>query len=240
MRSVVPSEPKPLARFGQWSFLELLVRQLRHQGIRRIVLCTGYRASQIEGEFSNGHSLDVMIEYSTEVDPLGTAGALKLAERHLQDVPHFLVMNGDSFVEIDFNELMCFHRQHDGLVSMAVRRVDNAGRYGTVHTDARKRIARFAEKTGESDPGLVNAGVCVFSREAMSHIPTGPSSLEMDVYPQLLQYGVYASEQYGLFIDIGTPDDYARAQQLCDQVYGVAFRTQWAAPRVSHACIEQS
>ncbi len=101
LRSAVPSVPKPLASVGKKSFLELLIRQLKHQGIRRLILCTGYLADQVENEFGDGRALDLEISYSKELEPLGTAGAVKLAQSHLGNVSEFLVMNGDSFLEID-------------------------------------------------------------------------------------------------------------------------------------------
>jgi D-glycero-alpha-D-manno-heptose 1-phosphate guanylyltransferase len=217
LRSVVPSSPKPLALVRGRPFLELLVRQLRHQGIRRLVMCTGHLAEQIENEFANGHNLDVEIEYSKEPHPLGTGGAVKLAERYLQNTDDFLVMNGDSFLELDFHQLIHFHRQKGGLVSMAVMRVQDTHRYGTVQVDADNRVIGFAEKTASDTPGLVNAGVYVFNRAVLDYIPEGPASLERDVFPRLLDHGMYAAKQYGMFIDIGTPEDYARAQAVCDR-----------------------
>ena len=80
LQSVLSSTPKPLARVGKMPFLELLVLQLRSQGIRRIVMCTGHLASQIEQEFGDGKKWGVAIDYSQESQPLGTAGAVKLAE----------------------------------------------------------------------------------------------------------------------------------------------------------------
>lgn len=215
LRSVVPSTPKVLASIGEKSFLELLVRQLRSQGIRHLVMCTGYLADQIESRFGDGRIWDVSIEYSKEEMPLGTAGAVKLAQRYLQDASEFLVLNGDSFLEVDFPSLIAFHRErNDAIATMAVTRVENASRYGTVHVDACGRVTGFAEKTGSEAPGLVNGGIYILSRSVMQHIPDGPASLERDVFPQLLEQGVYAQEQHGTFIDIGTPADYARAQEL--------------------------
>ena len=215
LRSVVSSTPKVLASIGERSFLELLIRQLRSQGIRQLVMCTGYLADQIESKFGDGRIWDVSIEYSKEEIPLGTAGAVKLATRYLRDVPEFLVLNGDSFLQIDFQSFIAFHRQHDGAIAtMAVLRVENSSRYGTVHMDSTGRIKGFAEKTGSETPGVVNGGIYVFNHSVLQHIPEGPSSLEKDVFPRLLDQGVYAQEQHGTFIDIGTPTDYARAQQL--------------------------
>jgi NDP-sugar pyrophosphorylase family protein len=221
---LVPSAPKPLAPVGDRPFLELLIRQLREQGIRQLVLCTGYLADQIEAEFRDGRDLGVAIEYSKEIQPLGTAGAIKLAETLLQSVSEFLVMNGDSFLEIDFGHLIRFHRAHGGLATVAVVSVENAGRYGTVLADSRHRVAAFSEKTGNDAPGLINAGVYVFSGALLDQIPAGPSSLEKDVFPKILDLGVYAAVQRGMFIDIGTPGDYARAQVLLDRLYRAAPR----------------
>jgi len=223
LRSVVPSTPKPLASLGKKSFLELLVRQLKHQGIRQLVMCTGYRAEQIESEFGDGSCLEIAIKYSKETNPLGTAGAVKLAQSHLGSVPEFLVMNGDSFLEVDLCQLVRFHRMHGGLVSMAVVAVENANRYGKVKVDSDRRVVGFSEKTGIDLPGLINGGVYVFDRSVLDYIPGAPASLEKDVFPRLLSKGVYALEQPGIFIDIGTPQDYARAQGICDRLYEAAL-----------------
>ena len=88
------------------------------------------------------------LSYSKESCPLGTAGAVKFAERYLSEVPDFLVMNGDSFLELDFRQLIRFHQEHGGLISMAVRRVPDAARYGTVHLDEHNRVVGFGEKMG--------------------------------------------------------------------------------------------
>ena len=222
LRSVVPDAPKPLATVGDKSFLELLVRQLRSQGIRRIVMCTGYLAKQIEDYFGDGRRWDISIRYSRELQPMGTAGALKLAEPLLSDAGTCLVMNGDSFIDVDLGRLQRFHRETGAVVSMAVRPVENAGRYGTILTDKTSRVTSFAEKTGDEVPGTINAGVYIFDREVFGHIPAGLCSLERDVFPNLIDRGIYALEQKGVFIDIGTPEDYARAQEICDRLYAAA------------------
>ena len=214
LRAVLPSTPKPLAFVGNIAFLQLLVLQLRAQGMRRLVMCAGYLADQIEAQLGDGSKWNAEIEYSKETRPLGTAGAVKFAERYLEQASEFLVMNGDSFLEMDLRQLLHFHREHGGLISMAVRRVPNAARYGTVHLDTRNRITGFAEKAGAEAPGMVNGGVYVFSRSVLQYIPDGPASLEKEIFPRLLSQGMYATEQDGMFIDIGTPEDYARAQEL--------------------------
>jgi D-glycero-alpha-D-manno-heptose 1-phosphate guanylyltransferase len=224
LQSVVPGMPKPLAPVGKKSFLHLLVRQLQSQGIRDLVMCTGYLSDQIEKELGDGRDWGVAIRYSKELQPLGTGGAVKLAERYLPADSDFLVMNGDSFLELDFRQFLRFHREHRGLMSMAVRGVSDAARYGTVQLDTFHRVVDFHEKTGAQAAGIVNGGVYVFDRAVLRHIPDGPASLEKDVFPRLLAEGIYGFEQHGLFIDIGTPEDYARAQELCDSLNLAARR----------------
>jgi len=223
LRSVLSSKPKPLAPLGKISFVELLVLQLRAQGIRRVVMCTGFMAEQVQQELGDGSKWNVAIEYSRETEPLGTAGAIKLAELHLGHASHFLVMNGDSFLELDFQKLIRFHIESRAEATIAVRRVSDAARYGTVHVDAQHRVVRFSEKVGVPEPGLINGGVYVFNRDVLRAIPHGASSLEKDVLPALLDRGVFGVEQNGMFIDIGTPEDYARAQQIFDSLAKAAF-----------------
>ncbi len=227
LRSAVPSTPKPLAPIGERSFLELLVQQLRSRGIRQLIMCTGYLASQIEHEFGSGDAWDVNIQYARELQPLGTAGAVRLAQQYLQESPDFLVMNGDSFMQMDFHELIRFHRAHRATATLAVRKLEDTGRYGTVHVDAYGKVTGFAEKSADSSPGLVNAGVYVFNREVLENIPEGNASLEKDVFPQLLGHGLFALEQRGMFIDIGTSEDYAKAQHLCERLYEAALQSHF-------------
>jgi len=224
LRSVVASTPKPLALVGDRPFLELLVRQLHYQGIRRLVLCTGYLAHEVENALGDGRAWDVSIGYSKEPYPLGTGGAVKFAKPLLRDVSDFLVMNGDSFMEIDFRQLIHIHRKSGGIVTMAVLRMKNEMRYGTVQVTTEGRVSGFTEKIDGDPTGFVNAGIYVFNRRIFDHIPKGPVSLEKDVFPKLLDHGVYASAQHGVFIDIGTPEDYERAQGLCERLYEAAYR----------------
>ena len=223
LRPVLPSTPKPLARVGDYSFLELLIRQLRHQGICKLVMCTGYLGSQIEDEFGDGQHLGVAIRYSKESTPLGTAGALKLAKHLLDDCTEFLVLNGDSFIKLDFGRLIKFHRQRAGLAALAVTPVDNAARYGTVKLNCDGRVISLMEKSGTSGPGLVNAGVYIFNQAILDYIEESPSSLERDVIPCILNCGVFALQEDGFFIDIGTPQDYALANAISHRLHSAAF-----------------
>jgi NDP-sugar pyrophosphorylase family protein len=224
LQPVLPRTPKPLAPIGEAPFLELLVVQLQVQGIRNLVMCTGHLADRIEAHFGHGQKWNVAIQYSKETQPFGTAGAVKLAKPYLEGVSDFLVLNGDSFLEMDFRELVRLHGVYGGSVTMAVRRVSDAARYGTVCLDVRNRVVRFEEKTGIKAPGIINGGVYVLSRAIFQHIPDGPASLEKNVFPNLPEQEIYAAEQDGVFVDIGTPEDYAWAQSRRQSLQGAAYR----------------
>jgi mannose-1-phosphate guanylyltransferase len=107
---------------------------------------------RVENEFGDGLNWDVVIEYSRETQPRGTAGAVKLAQSHLEDDSDFLVMNRDSFLELDFRELLQFHRLHGGLVTIAVVSIENAGRYGTVRVDSDDRVTPFWRRPEANSP----------------------------------------------------------------------------------------
>lgn len=219
LRSVLPSTAKPMAAIGDKPFLELLLRQLASQGFREIVLCTGYRSADIESQLGDGSSLKLKIEYSHEATPMGTAGALKLAETLLRDSTEFVAMNGDSFMELDFRRLVGAHQESGGIATLAAVRMQDQTRYGTVDVDPSGRIIGFREKTQQAAAGgLVNAGVYVFSSRIFDFIPAGQVSLEKDVFPRILSEGFFAVEQNGIFIDIGTPEDFARAQVIADRL----------------------
>jgi NDP-sugar pyrophosphorylase family protein len=111
--------------------------------------------------------------------------------------------------------LIRFHRTHPNAVAtIAIVQVEDAARYGTVDVDSNDRVNGFVEKTGANASGMINGGVYVFNQTVWESFPEGPASLERDVFPVLLSRGVYASKQHGMFIDIGIPSDYARAQEL--------------------------
>lgn len=222
LRPVVSGKPKSLAPVGDGSFLGLLLRQLKRQGIRRLIMCTGYFGDQVESEFGAGDKWDLRIEYSRESIPMGTAGAIKLAEDYLADASEFLLLNGDSFLQVDLADLVSFHRASGALATLAVVKVENTDRFGTVQFHADGRVTGFIEKTGIERSGWINGGVYVISRMALASFPSGPGSLERDILPRLLESGVYARMQMGLFIDIGVPGDYSRAQEISDRLYEIA------------------
>ncbi len=206
LREEVPRLPKPMAPVGGRPFLDYLVAQLARAGVREVILATGHLAQAVEDHFGDGSRFGVIIRYSREGSPLGTGGALREAAR-LARGEEILLMNGDSFVDLDFPVLFSFHTAHRGQATMVLVHREDAGRYGLVETGKDGRILAFREK-GAVGPGLINAGVCLLRPSALKGIPPGTVSFEREVLPRLVKRGIFGFPVHSFFIDIGVPGDY--------------------------------
>lgn len=211
LKEILNDQPKPMAPVANRPFLEYLILQLKEQGVTDIVLCIGYRGEQIEKYFDDGSRCGVHIAYSQEKEPLGTGGAMNLAEGLIRG-ENFLVMNGDSFLDVDLNGLVEFHLEREALATMALVEVKDPARYGTVEINERGEIESFGGKGKSSRSKLVNGGVYVLNREIFEYIPKGKVSLEKEVFPKLIGKGFCGMPVKGFFIDIGVPVDYRRLE----------------------------
>ena len=143
LRPIVSDRPKPMAGFSERPFLEYQLLALRRRGLRDFLLCVGYMHQHIEEYFGDGRRWGVKVQYSVEETPLGTAGALRHAAAHLDE--RFLLLNGDSFLELDVTAFVAFHqrkRREDPrtLGSLALIHVEEASAYGSVQFDAQQLI----------------------------------------------------------------------------------------------------
>lgn len=213
MGPLTKSIPKPMMPVGYKPIVEHIILRLRKQGIYHFILAIGHLGEHLIRYFGDGSSLGVKIEYSIEKAPLGTAGAIKGAEKKVNGA--FLVVNGDILFNdgLDINKLISFHKRKRALATMVLAKVEDASRFGLVSIDNDGRVIAFREKPRQAVPGLVNAGVYVFEPEIFEHIPAcGPSSLEEEVFPLLADKGkLYAYVYKGYWVDIGAPKDYERA-----------------------------
>lgn len=209
LRPAVGDLPKCLAPVGGRPFLEYLLLQLREAGVRRVTLCTGHGSRQVAACVASGSRWGMSVGYSQEKEPLGTAGALKNAEGAVNSSP-FLVLNGDSILQGDFEQLVKFHVARGALVTLGLAHVRDEVRYGSVQTDGAGKIMNFSEKreasksarsphrsravsaphpplAGRASPlavampeALVNGGVYVMDREIFSEIPPAPPAVSLE------------------------------------------------------------
>ncbi len=209
--SLTSSTPKPLLMVNGKPFLDHLVAQFRRAGVSRFLLLAGYLSEQIESYCEAHRQAGLDIQAVAEPEEAGTGGAIAYAAPYLDDT--FLVSNGDSFFDVDMNALISVPPSSNWLGKIALRTVPDAGRYGAV-TLAEGKVTGFAERGGAA-AGLINGGIYMLRREILRDIPPPPCSIEREVFPRLAAEGrLWGIEGNGMFIDIGVPQDFERAQTM--------------------------
>jgi D-glycero-alpha-D-manno-heptose 1-phosphate guanylyltransferase len=209
LKEVVPDLPKPMAPIGHRPFLEILLAFLARQHFRRVVLSLGYKAQCIVDHF--GFQFGGMeLVYEIEQAALGTGGALRQALTRCES-DHVFVFNGDTYLDLEVDEIEA-QWQRNRLPIIVAREIPDTARYGRLDT-AGNRIIRFVEK-GVPGPGLINAGCYLFPTTITSELPAQETfSLEQDVLAKAVHRSPFQFfRSHGQFIDIGVPEDYARAQ----------------------------
>jgi dTDP-glucose pyrophosphorylase/CBS domain-containing protein len=198
--------PKPMLPVGDRPLLERIIEQLRDAGIEHVNLTTHYRGDEIARHFGDGRNLGVRIEYVSEEQPLGTAGALGLIE---SDAP-ILVMNGDILTRTDFKAMHVFHDEHGADMTMAVRPYEARVPYGLVEL-AGSRITSVAEKPLAR--GFVNAGIYLLKPDVCRLVVPGEPLDMPQLIGRLLADGrtVVGFPLREYWLDIGRLADYEQA-----------------------------
>jgi D-glycero-alpha-D-manno-heptose 1-phosphate guanylyltransferase len=212
--------PKPLAPLGGRPFLARQLEWLAAAGLREAVLCTGYGAEAVREALGDGAGLGIELRYSVEEEPLGTGGALQLAGRFVTGP--CLVANGDTLAPCDPWALERARWEGGALGAVALFRVADAAGRGRVELAPDGRVGRFVEKDpAHAGAAWVNGGLYAFTPDLWRRMPRPPAgqaaaafSLERDVLPALAAEGRLAALRLeGEFFDIGTPEDWERAEQ---------------------------
>jgi NDP-sugar pyrophosphorylase family protein len=212
LRPAIGESPKLLATVAGRPYLSLLLDWLTRFGARRIVLSLGYKADAVLDFLSRQPRQDLDIVPVVEAEPLGTAGAIRLARSELRTDP-VLALNGDSFADADLCALLARHREAGASGTLLCAEVDDARRYGRVAVDGAGCITRFIEKDPDvRGPAPVSTGIYVLSGRLLDVIATGTgASLESDVFAVLPAGSLAAMVGRYRFVDIGTPASLARA-----------------------------
>lgn len=203
--------PKPLLNVGGKPILEIIIENFVKAGFHRFFISTHYLPEMIQEGIGDGSRWDVEVRYLHEDEPLGTGGALGLLPRDEIQEPMF-VMNGDLLTTLDFNKLLDFHDNHDGVATMCVREYEHRVPFGVIESDG-LRVTSMVEKP--SYRYFINAGIYVLSPAVLDKIDAG-QRIDM---PTLLEQRMTAGEAVNMFplheywLDIGRLEDFQRAQQ---------------------------
>jgi NDP-sugar pyrophosphorylase family protein len=200
--------PKPLMPIGEYPILEVIIRQLVQSGFDHITLAVNHQAEIIKAFFQNGERWGIRIDYSLEDQPLGTMGPLRL----IDDLPaHFLVMNGDILTDLNFTRFHDEHVNQNRIFTISSMHRHHKIDYGVLDSDNAGQLTGFREKPGVAYE--VSMGVYMVSAKAAARIPGGQLFGFDNLMHDLLNAGMPATVKPfdGYWLDIGRPDDYAKA-----------------------------
>jgi D-glycero-alpha-D-manno-heptose 1-phosphate guanylyltransferase len=211
LQSVVKNVPKPMASIHGKPFLAYLIEYLKSQGITQVILSVHYRRKQIQAFFKSSYQ-DIDIQYAVEEQPLGTGGAIVNALQLMASTQPVFILNGDTFLKLNYQDMFAEHQKNASNLTIALRKIADCSRYGVVVT-AGDEVTAFNEQGG-AYPGLINAGVYLVAPGFFEKFPVVESvfSFEKDfLFNNIHQLKAKAFIVNEYFIDIGIPEDYARA-----------------------------
>lgn len=205
--------PKALLPIHGRPMVQHVLDLLKSHGVTEIYLAIGYKGEKIKEYFGDGSKFGLDIKYIEEKTPLGTAGPLRLARKYLNKT--FFIIWGDILSHIDLTDFMHFHRNNDGLGTVALTSVSDTSRYGVAAMEGSK-ITKFVEKPKKEDApsNFINSGMAILEPEVIDkYVPkSGKSMVEYDIYPQLAKDGkLFGYPFSGQWFDTGTHEAYEKA-----------------------------
>lgn len=216
LKPLTDHTPKVLLEIADKPILQWNIELAKKFGAQEVVLGVGYMHEKIRDFFGNGNRLGVKVSYSIEKTFMGTAGALKEAERFFEEEKKFIMMNGDEVKNVDFEALnQLFEKQKaDAVISLT--RVPDVSQFGSVQLNG-EQITAFIEKSAlpQNEKGLVNAGAYLVSHRALERIPKNQAvSIEKQVFPILAQQGsLFGLENRGQWFPTDTMKRIEKAQK---------------------------
>jgi mannose-1-phosphate guanylyltransferase len=212
LRPLTSTVPKPVVPLVDRPFIAFMLEWLRGHGVDDVVISCGFMASGIHNVLGDGSGYGVRLRYVEEPEPRGTGGAVKFAEPLLDE--RFLVLNGDVLTDIDLSAQIAQHESSGARATLALVPVEDPSGYGLVRLGEGGAVREFLEKpsSDQIDTKLVNAGAYVLQRDLLDAVPKDRHvSIEREVFPTLVDDGLYGCAAGGYWLDIGTPQRYLQA-----------------------------
>lgn len=216
LRPLTLSKPKPLVEFCNKAMVLHQIEALAAVGVSEVVLAVNYQPHIIE-EFlaKESDKLGIKITTSLEDEPMGTAGPLKVAEKHLNDGEPFFVLNSDVTCDFPFQAMIDFHKKTGAEGTLLVTKVDDPTKFGVVLYDDAGKIDQFVEKPQEFVGDRINAGIYLLSPGVFDRIELRPTSIEKEVFPVMAKESkLFCMELPGFWADVGNPTDFRSGTTL--------------------------
>lgn len=219
LKSVVQDLPKPMASVNGKPFLVYLLEYVSHFSPKEIILSVGYKWETIQAYFGEMYQ-NIPIRYCVEEIPLGTGGGIKKAVE-IAENEQVCILNGDTFFGVNLQKMEAFHHKNNSDLTIAVRKMENFDRYGTILFGEMGNITNFAEKKALEE-GYINGGI-YFLRKSFLLEKNLPEkfSFETEIMEKGYKENVffaYQGDENQYFIDIGIPEDYAKANVYFSQI----------------------
>jgi len=215
LRPLTETVPKPALTLVDRPFLAYMIEWLAGHGVTEVVLACGFLPDVLrEALVGEEERAGVSITFVVEPERRGTAGAIRFAADELGErlEARFLALNGDVLTDLDLTALLRAHEERGARATIALHPVEDSSAYGLVRSGEGGVVDAFLEKTGETVPGEVNAGMYVLERSVLDLIPPDEEvSIERDVFPRLVGDGLHSLRLDGYWMDIGTPERYLQA-----------------------------
>ena len=213
LQNVVKNIPKPMAPIGDKPFLFYLLSYLKNHNFSEVVISVHYLKEQIE-EFFGSEFKGMSIKYAVEEQPLGTGGAIINSLKYIDHSKPVIVLNGDTFLEVDYKKLLNNHCESLAKLTIVLKYLEDSSRYGLVSVDSNNIVTDFSEKSEQRQSGYINSGIYVLDPRISKvfHLPER-FSFEVDFlqkYTRDISINSYQCQDY--FIDIGVPEDYKKSQ----------------------------
>jgi mannose-1-phosphate guanylyltransferase len=209
LRPLTSFVPKPVVRLVDRPFIAFMLEWLRGHGIDDVIMSCGFLADGVRSVLGDGSQLGIRLRFVEEPDPRGTAGALKLAEPMLDE--RFLMLNGDVLTDIDLTAQIAQHESSGARATLALVPVPDPSAYGVVVLREDRSVGEFLEKPSADNikSNLISAGAYVLEREILELVaPDRNVSIEREVWPRLVENGLYGFPSESYWLDIGTPARY--------------------------------
>ena len=217
LRPLTNDCPKPILPILDKPCTEYFIDSLAEAGMEEVIMACGYRSQQVRDALGDGSKQGIKVTYSYEDHPLGTGGALKLIQDKLDDV--FIAINGDNFMDIDFNAMVKEHLRSKADVTISLSTTDNPCEVGIVRLDDDGKILEFKEKPKPEEvfSNILNTGVYVVNRDVLDLVPEDTMyDFSKELFPLLMEkgYRIQGYKDPGHWMDIGRPKDFLGANIL--------------------------
>jgi mannose-1-phosphate guanylyltransferase len=212
LRPLTSTVPKPVVRLVDRPLISFMLEWLRGHGVGDVIMSCGFLADGVRGVLGDGSRMGIRLRFVEEREPRGTAGALKLAEPMLDE--RFLLLNGDVLTDIDLGRQIAQHEATGARATLALVPVPDPSAYGLVILREDRSVSDFVEKPSSDSvaSNLISAGAYVLEREILELVaPDRNVSIEREVWPLLIDNGLYGCPASSYWLDVGTPARYLQA-----------------------------